>query len=63
MKLEDSAEEAAFRTELKDWLASNLRGQLSGMRQRMSDLERGRSWSRALFDAGYAGLTWPKEYG
>ncbi|MGH7639443.1 MAG: acyl-CoA dehydrogenase family protein [Candidatus Dormibacteria bacterium] len=62
MKLEDSAEEAAFRTELKDWLASNLRGQLSGMRQRMSDLERGRSWSRALFDAGYAGLTWPKEY-
>jgi alkylation response protein AidB-like acyl-CoA dehydrogenase len=22
-----------------------------------------REWSRALYDAGYAGLTWPKEYG
>ncbi|HYN37365.1 MAG TPA: acyl-CoA dehydrogenase family protein, partial [Actinomycetota bacterium] len=22
-----------------------------------------RAWSRALYDAGYAGLTWPKEYG
>ena len=23
----------------------------------------GREWSRKLYDAGYAGLTWPKEYG
>ncbi|MGH7704745.1 MAG: acyl-CoA dehydrogenase family protein [Candidatus Dormibacteria bacterium] len=63
MKLEDNPEEADFRTRLKAWLAQNLPGQLSGMRQRMNDLERGRSWSRALFDAGYAGLTWPKEFG
>ena len=25
--------------------------------------EAGRDWSRKLYDAGYAGLTWPKEYG
>jgi len=63
LKLEDSAEEAAFRTQLKTWLASNLPGELSGMRYRLTDLDRARTWSRALSDAGYAGLTWPKEYG
>lgn len=26
-------------------------------------LDEARSWTRKLYDAGYAGLTWPKEYG
>jgi alkylation response protein AidB-like acyl-CoA dehydrogenase len=51
MDLRDSPDEAAFRAELRAWLAANLPAQP------------GREWSRKLFDAGYAGLTWPKEYG
>ena len=51
MDLRDSADEAAFRAELREWLAANL------------PAEPGREWSRKLYDAGYAGLTWPAEYG
>ncbi|MGH7698534.1 MAG: acyl-CoA dehydrogenase family protein, partial [Candidatus Dormibacteria bacterium] len=40
-----------------------LPGELSGMRHRLKDLDQARSWSRALFEAGYAGLAWPREYG
>src|SRR5437870_4375830 len=51
MDLRDSADEAAFRAEVREWLAANL------------PAEPGREWSRKLYDAGYAGLTWPEEYG
>jgi alkylation response protein AidB-like acyl-CoA dehydrogenase len=49
--LRDAPEEAAFRAEVREWLAANL------------PAEPGREWSRKLYDAGYAGLTWPEEYG
>ncbi len=51
MNLRDSPDEAAFRAEVRDWLAANLPG------------EWGPEWSRKLYDAGYAGMTWPTEYG
>src|SRR3989440_7271998 len=51
MDLRDSPEEAAFRSEVREWLAANL------------PAEPGREWSRKLHEAGYAGLTWPEEYG
>ncbi|HVW89291.1 MAG TPA: acyl-CoA dehydrogenase family protein [Gaiellaceae bacterium] len=56
MNLADTPEEAAFRAELREWLASNRAEDES------SDPYR-RRWSRRLHEAGYAGLTWPKEYG
>ena len=65
MNLRDTAEEAAFRAELHAWLDSNLPDDRRGWRggeQRFGD-EFGREWSRKLYEAGYAGLTWPKEYG
>src|SRR5947208_4740562 len=51
MDLRDSPDEAAFRERVRSWLADNL------------PAEPGREWSRKLFDAGFAGLTWPSEYG
>jgi alkylation response protein AidB-like acyl-CoA dehydrogenase len=63
--LRDTPDEAAFRAELRAWLEENLPEKLRGHRggaARFDEPEM-REWSRALYDAGYAGLTWPKEYG
>jgi alkylation response protein AidB-like acyl-CoA dehydrogenase len=49
--LRDSPDEAAFRSHVRSWLEQNL------------PAEPGPEWSRKLFDAGFAGLTWPEEYG
>jgi alkylation response protein AidB-like acyl-CoA dehydrogenase len=61
----DNPAEAAFRAELRAWLEANLP---AGWADReptvgLEDLDFMRSWTRRLFDAGYAGITWPKEYG
>jgi alkylation response protein AidB-like acyl-CoA dehydrogenase len=64
MDLRDSPEEAEFRAEVQAWLEANLTDELRGGRygeRRFEDASR--AWSRKLFDAGYAGLTWPEEYG
>src|SRR5689334_17090588 len=64
MDLRDDADEARFRSELRAWIDANLPADQRGGRggaQRFEEF--GREWSRKLFDAGYAGLTWPKEYG
>jgi len=61
----DTPDEAAFRGELRSWLASALPADWSERDPHVGrwDFEYAREWSRKLFDAGYAGLTWPKEYG
>ncbi len=51
MDLRDSPDEAAFRTRVRSWLEDNL------------PADPGPEWSRKIFDAGFAGLTWPEEYG
>ena len=65
MDFRDSPDEASFRAGLREWLEATLP---DGWRER--DIARGRgdegvsrAWSKKLYDAGYAGLTWPKEYG
>ena len=65
MDLRDTPEEAAFRAELRAWLETNLPEERRGGRggaQRFDD-SFGREWSKRLYEGGYAGLTWPKEYG
>jgi alkylation response protein AidB-like acyl-CoA dehydrogenase len=49
--LRDSPDEAEFRAGVRRWLEANLPAADS------------REWSRKIYDAGYAGLTWPEEYG
>jgi alkylation response protein AidB-like acyl-CoA dehydrogenase len=64
MDLRDTSEEARFRAEVRAFLADSLPA--LGWPQ-PDDLVRRvpfwREWQRMLYDAGYAGLTWPKEYG
>jgi alkylation response protein AidB-like acyl-CoA dehydrogenase len=65
MDFRDTAEEAAFRKGLRGWITDNLP---EGWRERgptRGGMDAGiaRAWSKALYDAGYSGLTWPKEYG
>ena len=64
MDLADSPEEATFRTTAREWLSWAL-PQLSWPEP--ADLAARapfwRQWQRMAFDAGYAGLSWPKEYG
>src|SRR5262252_1504152 len=65
MDLRDTPEEAQFRRELRAWVDANLPAEKRGGRggaQRFEDPFL-REWSRKLYEAGYAGLTWPKEYG
>jgi len=63
--LRDTPEEAEFREKLRAWVDANLPAEKRGGRggaQRFEDPFI-REWSRKLYDAGYAGLTWPTEYG
>ena len=65
MDFRDTPDEASFRAELSSWLTANLP---PGWAERTpapgrNDEAVSRDWSRKLYDAGYAGLTWPKEYG
>jgi alkylation response protein AidB-like acyl-CoA dehydrogenase len=63
--LRDTPEEARFRSELRAWIDANLPEDKKGSRggaQRFDDPFM-REWSRKLYEAGYAGLTWPTEFG
>ncbi len=71
MHFEDIPEEAAFRTKARAWLEANaeLRGpedapaDLLGERADEETIRRAKEWQAKKADAGWACLTWPKEYG
>jgi alkylation response protein AidB-like acyl-CoA dehydrogenase len=60
--LRDTPEEAAFRQEVREFIVSNLPEESRTRGGRRFE-ETDREWSRRLGEAGYAGLTWPEEYG
>jgi len=61
MDLSYSPQEEAFRAQLRAWLQANPPG------PEPDDLdawvEYGRAWQRKLYEAGWCGVAWPKEYG
>jgi len=64
MDLADSADEALFRQELRTWLEKSLPELPWPEPADMADKAPfWRAWQRMLVEGGYAGLTWPKEYG
>jgi alkylation response protein AidB-like acyl-CoA dehydrogenase len=65
MDFRDTPEEAAFREEVRSWLDANLSEELRGHRggEARFDGPEVRAWSRALYDGGWVGISWPEEYG
>ena len=65
----DPAEVAEYRTQARAWLSKNLAPRVAPAQRHTSDyftstvMAANRALQRRLFDAGYAGITWPKEYG
>ena len=74
MDIGDSPEEAAFRAEARAFLERHAEHKTPGVTSAdelnrhdpnwMYDhLQRCREWQRVLYDNGWAGITWPKEFG
>tara|TARA_R110000824_G_scaffold37553_2_gene115465 strand:+ start:9599 stop:10819 length:1221 start_codon:yes stop_codon:yes gene_type:complete len=66
MDFNDSPQEAAFRTDARNWLAEHAPAHQITPGSKMTDIEeadRGRAWMRELFSGGWSGLTFPKELG
>ena len=58
-----SVSERAFRDEVRAWLKTNAPRDTEADGDSRAFIERRRAWQRKLFDTGYVGITWPKEYG
>ncbi|MBI2156673.1 MAG: acyl-CoA dehydrogenase family protein [Candidatus Rokubacteria bacterium] len=62
-----TSDDLAFRDGLRAWLAEHWREDWARMRRRFASQDAMfaflREWQRRLFDAGYIGLSWPREYG
>jgi alkylation response protein AidB-like acyl-CoA dehydrogenase len=62
-------DQQAFREQVRSWLSANIPREWSRRMMARSDIPRPeaydllREWQRTLYEAGFIGLTWPKEYG
>ena len=68
MDFEDTPQEAAFRTEVRAFLAANAEPKKRGVPARArhvgaDELARAKRFQAAKHDAGLVGITWPKEWG
>ncbi len=62
MDIQFSAEEQRFREECRDWLHANVPAEKRPM-DAADALDFDKAWQRRLFEAGWAGINWPVEYG
>jgi alkylation response protein AidB-like acyl-CoA dehydrogenase len=69
MELRESAEDRAFRSEVREWLESNLTGDfanargLGGSGREHEAFDVRVAWERHLAEAGWTCIGWPQEYG
>ena len=65
MDLNLSPEEIKFRDELRSWLAANAPKDWDERREESleSRFDYLKKWQRKLYEGGWAGISWPKEYG
>ncbi len=72
MNFDDTPEEAAFRREARAWLDANAPFEQEAMLRRLAMgqmdfddefLALSRAWQKKKYDAGWACLSWPTEYG
>ena len=70
MDFADSPEHAAYRSEFRRWLETNLPPQIcvdDAADQRVAPdretLEKRIAWQKAMHAAGWVGISWPQEYG
>ena len=73
MDFDETPEDAAFRAEVYGWLSQHAR--LKGPDQESAypmgedreaereHVRQAKAWQRTLYEHGWAGITWPKEYG
>ncbi len=61
MDFDDTAEELAFREEVRTWLEANVptETELEGL----DGIERAKFWQKRKADAGWACIRWPEEFG
>ncbi|WAL69207.1 acyl-CoA dehydrogenase family protein [Amycolatopsis cynarae] len=57
-----NGEEPSFRTRVRDWLAANV-PETDPQAPVPEMLKTAKRFQAALYDAGFAGITWPAEYG
>ena len=68
MDFDFTAEQEAFRKEVRQWLETNLPDDLRGRsfaasRADHAEVRKLRAWQRKMFEAGYIGIDWPREFG
>jgi alkylation response protein AidB-like acyl-CoA dehydrogenase len=67
MDLNLTPSERQFRDEFRAWLSENVpeewAGGGTGSEDRAEYIEYLRAWQRRLYDGGWAGISWPKEFG
>lgn len=66
MDLADAPEEARLRAEIRAWLERHAVPRTAGSADRADDpaaIERSRRWQRTKWEAGWAGLAWPRKHG
>src|SRR5882762_7486548 len=56
MDLNYTPEDEAFRQRVRDWFAQNRPPAGEGLDKR-------KAWQRTLYDAGFVGMGWPREFG
>jgi alkylation response protein AidB-like acyl-CoA dehydrogenase len=65
MDFNDTPEEAAFRQQVREWLAANApQWEVTTHERRGGDqMEKAKGWQATKAAAGYSCITWPKEWG